>query len=121
MPRPKRTPKQRHLDGLPAIHPNAAGIDIGADEIVVAVPPDRAPHPVRAFRTFTPDLQALVAWLVAGRIDTVALESTGMYGVPSMNCSNSTASSPIASMPGTSKRFPAGKVIGCLHRTNCDL
>lgn len=72
MPRLNRTPKQLHVDGLPAIYPNAAGIDIGADEIVVAVPPDRDPEPVRAFRTFTPDLHALVAWLVAARIDTVA-------------------------------------------------
>jgi transposase len=82
MPRPNRTPKQLHVDGLPAIHPNAGGIDIGADEIVVAVPPDRDPEPVRAFRTFTPDLQTLVAWLVACRIDTVALESTGVYWIP---------------------------------------
>ena len=82
MPRPNRTPKQLYLEGLPAIHPNAAGIDIGADEMVVAVPPDRDPEPVRAFRTFTPDLHALVAWLVACHIDTVALESTGVYWVP---------------------------------------
>jgi transposase len=78
MARANRAPKQLHLEGLPPIHPNAAGIDIGANEIVVAVPPDRAAEPVRAFRTFTPDLQTLVAWLVACRIDTVALESTGV-------------------------------------------
>lgn len=82
MTRPNRTPKKLQIDGLPAIHPNAAGMDIGADEIVVAVPPDRDPEPVRAFRTFTPDLQTLVAWLVACRIDTVALESTGVYWIP---------------------------------------
>ena len=50
--------------------------------IVVAVPPDRDPQPVRIFRTFTPDLLALVTWLVACGIDTVALESTGVYWVP---------------------------------------
>jgi len=61
MARPNRTPKQIHLEGLPAIHPNAAGIDIGANEMVVAVPADRDPQPVRAFPTFTWDLQALVA------------------------------------------------------------
>jgi transposase len=77
-----RTPKTLHLDGLPTIYPNAAGMDIGADEIVVAVPPDRDPTPVRIFRTFTPDLVALVTWLVACGIDTVALESTGVYWVP---------------------------------------
>jgi transposase len=57
-------------------------MDIGADEIVVAVPPSRDPEPVRVFRTFTPDLHALVAWLVACRIDTLALESTGVYWIP---------------------------------------
>src|SRR5438874_1898805 len=82
MPRPNHTPKQLHVYGLPAIHPNAAGVDIGADEIVVAVPPDRDPQPVRVFRTFTPDLEALVAWLLACRSDTVAMESTGVYWIP---------------------------------------
>jgi transposase len=75
-------PKTLHLDGLSTIHPNAAGIDIGADELVVAVSPDRDGEPIRAFRTFTPDLVALVAWLVACGIDTVALESTGVYWAP---------------------------------------
>src|SRR3954470_22436861 len=78
----QRTPKQLHLEGLPAIHPNAAGIDIGANEIVVAVPPDRDTQPVRAFPTFTQDLQALVTWLLACQVDTVALESTGVYWIP---------------------------------------
>src|SRR4051812_28882263 len=82
MTRPQRAPQQIHLEGLPAIHPNAAGIDIGANEIVVAVPPDRDAQPVRAFPTFTQDLQTLVAWLLACRIDTVALESTGVYWIP---------------------------------------
>ena len=78
--RPK--PKTLQLQGLPTIHPNAAGRDIGADQIVVAVPPDRDPQPVRLFRTFTPELVVLVSWLVACGIDTVALESTGVYWVP---------------------------------------
>lgn len=76
------TPKTVQLDGLPTIYPCAAGMDIGAEEIVVAVPHDRAPEPVRVFRTFTPDLHALVAWLVACGIDTVAMESTGVYWIP---------------------------------------
>lgn len=75
-------PQTLQIDGLPLIHPNAAAMDISADEVVVAVPPDRDPTPVRAFRTFTPDLADLVAWLRACRIDTVALESTGVYWLP---------------------------------------
>ena len=43
MPPRRKTPKTLQLDGLPTIHPDAAGIDLGAEEIVVAVPPDRDP------------------------------------------------------------------------------
>jgi transposase len=82
MPTVVRHPKQLHLDGLPVLYPHAAGMDIGSDEIVVAVPSDRDPQPVRAFATFTPDLQALVDWLQECQIDTVALESTGVYWIP---------------------------------------
>lgn len=78
----RRTPQTLQLEGLPLIHPNAAAMDISADEIVVAVPPDRDQTPVRVYRTFTPDLLALMEWLRACRIDTVALESTGVYWIP---------------------------------------
>ncbi len=52
LPTPRRIPKPLQVEGLPTIHPNAAGMDIGADEIVVAVPlaatieSDRATDPV---------------------------------------------------------------------------
>ena len=74
-----RTHQKRALDDLACVHPNPAGLDIGSEEIVVAVPPDRDPQPVRVFQTFTADLHALVAWLVACGIDTVAMESTGVF------------------------------------------
>ena len=76
------THQKRALDELACVHPNAAGLDIGSEEIVVAVPPDRDPQPVRVFPTFTADLHALVAWLVACGIDTVAMESTGVFWIP---------------------------------------
>lgn len=80
---PTRSSSRRErLEELACVHPNAAGLDIGSEEIVVAVPPDRDPQPVRVFRTFTPDLHALIAWLIACRIDTVAMESTGVFWVP---------------------------------------
>src|SRR5438552_17841946 len=41
------------LEDRPILEVNAAGIDIGAREIFVAVPPDRDEHPVRVFSTFT--------------------------------------------------------------------
>jgi len=76
------THQQRTLDALACIHPNAAGLDIGSEEIVVAVPSDRDPQAVRAFPTFTTDLHALVTWLLACGIDTVAMESTGVFWIP---------------------------------------
>ncbi|MDP9314020.1 MAG: IS110 family transposase [Chloroflexota bacterium] len=76
------THRKRQLDELACVHPNAAGLDIGSEEIVVAVPPERDSEPVRVFPTFTVDLHALVAWLVACGIDTVALESTGVFWIP---------------------------------------
>src|SRR6516164_2408717 len=82
-----RTIKQRRkctssVVSLPVLRPNAAGIDIGAREIYVAVPPHRDPHPVQAFPTFTSDLLELADWLKQCGVDTVAMESTGVYWIP---------------------------------------
>src|SRR5262252_1207977 len=71
--------KRVHFQSLPLINPNAAGIDVGAKEHVVAVPCDRDLQPVRTFQAFTPDLHELAAWLKRCGIQTVALESTGIY------------------------------------------
>jgi len=66
----------------PVINPNAAGIDVGAREIYVAVPADRDPEAVRAFATFTSDLVALATWLEACGITAVAMEATSVYWMP---------------------------------------
>ena len=63
-------------------HPNAAGIDIGSAAHFVAVPPDRDGEPVREFPSFTADLQRLADWLDGCNVDTVAMESTGVYWIP---------------------------------------
>ncbi|RXZ43676.1 IS110 family transposase [Crenobacter cavernae] len=67
---------------LAIVHPDAAGIDIGAQFHVVAVSPERDDQPVRSFRSFTQDLHALASWLKAVGITSVAMESTGVYWVP---------------------------------------
>ncbi len=66
------------------ININAAGIDIGAQKHYVAVPRGRDPkgRDVRHFDTFTADLYGLVDWLKQCHIDTVAMESTGIYWIP---------------------------------------
>ena len=64
---------------MPLVHLNAAGIDIGDSLHVVAVPSDRDPVNVRRFGAFTEDLENIADWLEECRIDTVAMESTGVY------------------------------------------
>src|ERR671927_167058 len=77
----KRRSSQAPAASLKQINLNAAGIDVGADCHWVAVPPDRAEQPVRRFGAFTADLYALAAWLRQCQIDTVVLESTGVYWI----------------------------------------
>ncbi len=78
----QKEPDKRKGLSLECIESNAAGLDVGATEVYVAVPPDRDSQPVRHFQTFTPDLRAMAAWLVQCGITTVAMESTGVYWIP---------------------------------------
>lgn len=78
----KRKRKPKTVSSLPLLQPDAAGVDIGATEIYVAVPPDRDPEPVRSFATFTPDLERLADWLEECGIRSVAMESTSVYWIP---------------------------------------
>lgn len=72
----------RSKEALSLTHPNAAGIDIGSSSHYVAVPPERDDEPVREFPSFTVDLEAMADWLKACGVDTVAMESTGVYWIP---------------------------------------
>jgi transposase len=78
----KRNLKQTKAPELPVLDPTAAGVDIGATEIYVAVHPDCDPEPVRSFSTFTEDLHLLADWLKACSVKSVAMESTGVYWIP---------------------------------------
>ena len=61
---------------------NAAGIDIGSERHMVAVPDGRDTVSVREFGTFTTDLEALATWLKQCGVTKVAMESTGVYWIP---------------------------------------
>ena len=75
--------EQRELPaGLARMNLNAAGIDVGAESHFVAVPEDRSETPVREFKAFTGALHRLADWLSECGVDTVALESTGVYWIP---------------------------------------
>ena len=82
---------------LPVMRPDAAGIDIGATEIFVAVPMDRAAENVRSFPTFTQDLYIRADWLAECGVKTVAMESTGVYWIPMFQNSGRPG---FGSMPG---------------------
>jgi transposase len=77
-----RRPRRPRTASLPCVTPHAAGLAIGSEAIWACVPEDRDAEPVRAFGTFTPDLYALADWLATCLIGTVAMESTGVYGIP---------------------------------------
>jgi transposase len=73
---PKLPPHLQHMNL------NAAGIDIGSERHMVAVPEGRDPVSVREFGTFTADLEALATWLKQCAVTSVAMESTGVYWIP---------------------------------------
>jgi transposase len=82
MARKKQEKKKNGVKSLHMIHPAAAGIDIGSSEIYVAVSDDRSDNPVRRFDTFTEDLHNAAQWLKECGIESIAMESTGVYWIP---------------------------------------
>ena len=72
----------RPFEGMRQVNPHAAGVDIGAHEIMACVPDGDDQQIVRAFGTYTADLDALADWFIDRGIQTVAMESTGVYWIP---------------------------------------
>jgi transposase len=66
------------------MHPYAAGIDIGSERHYVAVGADQAKEPVRSFGCLTPDLHEMARWLKSCQVETIVMESTGVYWIPVM-------------------------------------
>lgn len=80
----KLAKKKQTAKGLrfEVVNPNAAGIDISPKEMQVCVPAGRDGDCNRTFDVYTEDLHCIAEWLKACRIDTVAMESTGIYWLP---------------------------------------
>lgn len=78
----KRIRQRRISSHLEQVNLFSAGIDIGSQSHYVAVPIELDSEPVREYACFTGDLNRMVDWLVEIGIQTVAMESTGVYWIP---------------------------------------
>jgi transposase len=67
---------------LSVVHAKVAGIDLGSVEHYVACPPREGRANVKVFATTTPELTALADWLQTEGVESVAMESTGVYWIP---------------------------------------
>lgn len=80
--RTKGIEEARPFAGMSRINEDAAGVDIGAVEIVACVAGEENTQIVKAFGNYTVDLQAIGLWLQEHNVKTVAMESTGVYWIP---------------------------------------
>lgn len=82
----ERTKKVSKLKGksvsMTVVNPNVAGVDISDTIHAVALPGDSVQTPAWTFGTMSCNLDEIADWLQQYRIDTVAMESTGVYWKP---------------------------------------
>jgi transposase len=79
----KMAPSKRAASGLPMIRSRVSGVDISSDNHFVCVPStDNATKETRVFGTTTVQLHHILDWLKSAQIESVAMESTGVYWIP---------------------------------------
>jgi transposase len=72
----------RPVEGLPVIRHRVAGIDLGSEQHWVCAPTaDGAAREIADFGATTPELIRMGKWLKERRVDSVAMESTGVYWI----------------------------------------
>jgi len=73
---------RRELQGLPVIRRNVAGIDLGSERHWVCAPTrDGSGREIASFGATTAELLRLAEWLKARQVESVAMESTGVYWI----------------------------------------
>ena len=82
------------------------------------MPPEVCAEPVQSFQAFTADLERMAGWLKSNGIVTVAMESTGVYWVPSMKCWRATASRQCCAMREMPGWFQAERAMS-MTRSGC--
>lgn len=78
----KRKDIRTRSQPLTVVNSHAAGIDVGSASHYAAVPAQDNVQSVREFGCLTPELHEMAQWLKSHAVDTVAMESTGVYWVP---------------------------------------
>lgn len=78
----RKKEKKKLVVEMPIVNAYSAGIDVGDKEHVVAVAEGLCRERVRSFGSMSCDLEALASWLQECEVDTVAMESTGVYWKP---------------------------------------
>jgi len=74
--------KEVGIEGLPVIRPDVAGVDLGSEIHWVCAPNvERTGLEVETFGATTPELERMAEWLKARKIESVAMESTGVYWI----------------------------------------
>jgi transposase len=74
--------KRGQLQGLPVIRGNVAGIDRGSERHWVCAPTlDGEGREIASFGATTPELIRMAEWLKARQVESVAMESTGVYWI----------------------------------------
>lgn len=76
-------PEREEQEGLPVVRPNVAGMDVGSKKHWVCAPALDGPgREVAEFGATTPELERLAQWLKRRQVESVAMESTGVYWIP---------------------------------------
>src|SRR5215470_11501285 len=84
-PRPRARSSQgarRAFDGMSKGNVCAAGVDIGAPELMACVPEGDDQHSGRACGPSPADRASLADWGIDRGIQTGAMDATGVYGLP---------------------------------------
>jgi hypothetical protein len=74
--------REVEVEGLPVVRPNVAGIDLGSERHWACAPRvDGGGREVEQFGATTPELERMVKWLKERKVESVAMESTGVYWI----------------------------------------
>jgi len=79
----KQPDHEIEVEGMPVVRANVAGMDLGSKQHWVCAPKKEQPgREVEHFGATTPELEKMAEWLKERNVESVAMESTGVYWIP---------------------------------------